>query len=208
MMSDAHFRAGPANAYLDSFLQEHAAALKNILAAYVLRAGLATGSNVPLVAEEIFQDTVLQVMNLGERFLTVQQPRTWFIRVALHVIQRRRVNLAKRYRFEVLLGDLASNAEISEEELLDQLAASVLAGPEQAFEAQEQVREMLSMVSSEDARLLHLMILYECDAATVSRQLGITPEAVRVRLHRALRRLRIAWNEHESRKQRGGKQHG
>lgn len=207
-MSDAQFRTGPINAYLNSFLQEHTAALKNILAAYVLRAGLATGSNVPLVAEEIFQDTVLQVMDLGERFLAVQQPRTWFIRVALNVMQRRRATMAKRYRFEVLVSDLVSTAEIPEEELLEQLAVSKLAGPEQAFETQEQVQEMLSLVSSEDARLLNLMVLHECDAATVGHHLGITPEAVRVRLHRALRRLRTAWNEYKSKKQRGEKRHG
>ena len=105
-MSDTPFRTGPINnAYLNSFLQEHTAVLKNILAAYVLRAGLATGSNVPLVAEEIFQDTMLQVMDLGKRFLAVQQPRTWFIRVALNVMQRRRATMAKRYRFEVLVSD-------------------------------------------------------------------------------------------------------
>lgn len=208
MMSDAHLRTDSIQVYLDNFLQTHTTALKNILAAYVSRAGLATGSNIAPVAEEIFQETVLQVMDLGERFLTIQQPRTWFIRVALNVIQRRRASLARQYRFEIPVSDLASKAETSEEDLLEQLAVSVLAGPEQAFETREQVREMLSLVSSEDARLLNLMVLHECAATTVSRQLGITPEAVRVRLHRALRRLRIAWSEHESNRQRGGKQHG
>ncbi len=207
-MSDAQFRTGPINAYLSSFLQEHAAVLKTILAAYVLRAGLAAGSNVPLVAEEIFQDTVLQVMDLGERFLAVQQPRTWFIRVALNMIQRRRATLARRSCFEIPVSDLANKAGVPEEELLEQLAISLLAEPEQSFETQEQVREMLALVSAEDARLLNLMILHECDATTVGRRLGITPQAVRVRLHRALRRLRTAWNEHESQQGKEGKRHG
>lgn len=203
MMSDAQFRTGPINAYLNSFLHEHAAALKNILAAYVLRAGLATGSDVQLVVEEIFQDTVLQVMDIGEHFLAAQQPRAWFIRVALNIIQRRRTNLAKRHRFEVLVSDLASETGIPEENLLEQLAVSVLTGPEQAVETQEQVREMLALVSPADAHLLNLMVLHECDANTVGRSLGITPEAVRVRLHRALHRLRIAWNKYESDRQGG-----
>ncbi len=206
-MSDAQFCPGQTHAYLNSFLQEHSVALKNILSAYVLRAGMATGANVHLVTEEIFQDTVLQVMDLGERFLAVQQPRTWFIRVALNVIQRRRTSLAKRYRFEVLVSDLASEGAPNEVEFLEQLTTSTIAGPEQAFEAHEQVREMLSLVSPEDARLLSLIVLYECDATTVGRQLGISPEAVRVRLHRALRRLRAIWSEYESSRQKGGEKH-
>lgn len=201
-MSDAQFRSD-----LNGFLQEHTAALKNILYAYVLRAGMATGANVQLVTEEIFQDTVLQVMALGERFLTVQQPRTWFIRVGLNVLQRRRTNLAKRYRFEVLVSDLAKGVTPSESEFLEQLTTSAIAGPEQAFEASEQVHEMLSLVSPEDAHLLHLIVLSECDAKTVSLQLGISPEAVRVRLHRALHRLRVAWSAHEYNQQKGGSQH-
>lgn len=203
-MPDTPFRPGQMNTYLNSFLQEHTTVLKNILYAYVLRAGLATGDNVQFVTEEIFQDTVLQVMNLGEQFLAVQQQRTWFIRIALNVIQRRRASPAKRYRFEVLVSDLVSGIEASEDEFLEKLAASTIAGPEQAFESSEQVHEMLSLVSPEDAHLLNLMILSECDANTVGHTLGISPEAVRVRLHRALRRLRIAWSEHESYRQKGG----
>lgn len=204
-MSDAQFHTGQIHEYLNRFLQEHAAALKNILSVYVLRAGLATGANVQLVTEEVFQDTVLQVMNLGERFVAVQQPRAWFIRVALNVIQRKRVSLAKRYRFEVLTSGLASETGMSEGDVLEHLAT--IAGPEQAFESNEQVREMLSLVSPEDARILSLIVLYDCDAATVARQLGIRPEAVRVRLHRALQRLRTAWTTRDASRQRGVDRH-
>lgn len=206
-MSDAQFLPSQINAYLNSFLREHTVALKNILYAYVLRAGLATGANVQTVTEEIFQDTVLQVMDLGEQFLTVQQPRTWFIRVALHVIQRHRTSLAKRSRFEVLVSDLTNEATSSEAEFLEQIVTSMVAGPEQAVESSEQVHEMLSLVSPEDARILNLIVLHECNAHTVGRQLGISPEAVRVRLHRALRRLRNAWNAHQSHRQKRGNEY-
>lgn len=203
-MSDAQFRTEQLNAYLNGFLQEHAAALKNILCVYVLRADLASGANAHLVTEEIFQDTVVQVMALGERFMSVQQPRTWFLRVALNILLRRRASLAKRARFEVLVSDLAARSAVpGEDDFLEQLATPTVEGPEQAFESREQVREMLSLVSPEDARVLNLIVLYEFDAGTVGRQLGMSPEAVRVRLHRALRRLRKAWSEHELNRQRG-----
>ena len=79
-------------------------------------------------------------------------------------------------------------------------------GPEQSFEAREHVRELLSMVSPEDSTVLTLALLHELDTQGLARELGVSAGAARVRLHRALKRLRKAWNEQEdSRKDGSGR---
>jgi RNA polymerase sigma factor (sigma-70 family) len=190
--------------YMQRFLQEHTASLEKILCAYVLRMGLATGENVRLVAKEVFQDAVLEILAHGERFMSVSQPRSWFLAVAANILKRKRASFARRYRFEVLVSDLAAASDLlSEAEVLEQITISTMPGPEQAFESREQVQEMLALVSSEDARVLYLALLHELDTETIARELAISPGAARVRLHRALKRLRKAWNQQEVSRKRG-----
>lgn len=186
------------NASIQSFLQEHAASLKKILCAYVLRMGLARGENVRLVADEAFQDAMLEVMAHGERFVSMAQPRSWFLAVAANILKRKRASFARRYRFEVLVSELvAETSQFSEADVLEQITVSTAPGPEQSFESREQVQEMLSLISPEDAEVLRLALLRELDTESIARELGVSNGAARVRLHRALKRLRKAWNERE-----------
>lgn len=199
-MPDAQLDDGiEPDAYIQRFLQEHTDSLKKILCTYVLRMGLARGANVRLVADEAFQDAVLEIVAHSERFLSVPQPRSWFLAVASNVLKRKRASFARRYRFEVLVSDLAIDpAQDSEADLLEQLSASSVSGPEQALEVREQVSEMLALVSPEDAQVLRLALLHELDTASLARELGINAGAARVRLHRALKRLRVAWQQKEA----------
>lgn len=190
--------------YMQRFLQEHTSALKKILCTYVLRMSLARGENVRLVADEAFQDAVLVAMAQGERFARMEQPRSWFLAVAANILKRKRASFARRYRFEVLVSDLsASSSALSEAEVLEQIADTSAPGPEQSFETREQVRELLAMVSPEDSLVLTLALLHELDTQSLARELGISAGAARVRLHRALKRLRKAWNEQEARRKDG-----
>lgn len=185
--------------YMQRFLQEHTQSLKKILCTYVLRMGLARGENVRLVADEAFQDAVLVAMAHGQRFMQMEQPRSWFLAVAANILKRKRASFARRYRFEVLVSDLSVQpSALSETEVLEQITRSSSPGPEQSFEAREQVRELLSMVSQEDALILTLALLHELDTQGLARELGISAGAARVRLHRALKRLRKAWHEQEA----------
>lgn len=203
-MPDAQWSDNPPpDEYIQRFLQEHTASLKKVLCAYVLRMGLARGANVRLVADEAFQDAVLEIVAHGERFMSVPQPRSWFLAVAANVLKRKRASFAKRYRFEVLVSDLAANsAQFSEADILEQLTTSSISGPEQILESCEQVREMLALVSPEDAQVLRLALLHELDTASLARELGISAGAARVRLHRALKRLRVAWQQESKRQGR------
>lgn len=193
-MTDPSLNSNQFDQFLRAFLQEHTVFLKQILAVYVQRMHVAYGETVQVVVDEVFQDTLLEIIVHGERFMAVQEPRAWFLAVTMNVLKRRRAKRARRERFEVMVSDLAANSETSSEtDLLDQLASGSAASPEQALEASEQARELLSLVSLEDARVLKLSVLQDLDSTTVAGQLGVSPQAARVRLHRAVHRLRQAW---------------
>ena len=205
-------RGGPAEqsqarAYLQGFLQENAASLQRILCGYVVKMGLAAGEHVELVAAEVFQDAALETLAHAERFNPEMQARTWFLAIGANILKRHRNAFLKRYRFEVLTSDLTRQAgRGSEENVLDQIMGmgSNSAGPEQVLVAREGARELLALVAPEDARLLQMALIQGWDASALGQLMGVTPGAARVRVHRALNRLRVAWRQSQQRKERGG----
>ncbi len=193
----------PARAYLQRFLQDQAAHLQAILCGYVAKMGVASGEHVEAVAADVFQDAVIETLAHAQRFNPEMQPRAWFLAIAANILKRHRVSYARHYKFEVLVGNLASTSEReSEQDILDRIMPSVTVGPEQTLERREGVRELLALVSPEDARLLSMALIEGWDANALGAQMGVTPGAARVRVHRALSRLREAWRKSESRKER------
>ena len=192
---------------LQRFLQENAASLQRILCGYVVKMGLATGKNVELVAAEVFQDAALETLAHAERFNPQMQARPWFLAIAANMLKRHRNAFLKRSRFEVLTSDLTrQTARESEEHALDQMMgmSSTSAGPEQVLVTREGMRELLALVTLEDAQLLHMALIQGWDANALGQVMGLTPGAARVRVHRALHRLRAAWRQSQQRKERGG----
>lgn len=194
-------------AYLERFLRENAAQLTGILRAYVVRMQPAPPAVVQSMAEEVFQDAVLETLQHAERFNPTMQPRAWFLAIATNVLRRKQSGKARRARFEVLTSDLSSSATAStnEADLFDQLAPRLSPGPEQEFEIREQVHELLALVSASDADILCQALLYDLDTSALARYLGVSEGAARVRLHRAQRRLRAAWQKREENEKRGKK---
>jgi RNA polymerase sigma-70 factor (ECF subfamily) len=189
--------------YLQRFLQEHAASLQAIICGYVAKMGLATGQNVEAVAAEVFQDAALEILAHTERFHPEMQPRAWFLAIAANILKRHRARYLKRHRFEVLTSNLAQE---SEQDVLDQImdARGGTGGPEQTLLSREGASELLAMVAPQDAQLLHMALVQGWDASALGQLMGITPGAARVRVHRALSRLRAAWRQSEQRKEREG----
>jgi len=193
---------GRARAYLQHFLQENAVQLQGILCGYVARMGMATGDTIATMAAEIFQDAALETLAHAERFNPNMQPRAWFLAIAANILKRHQASMMKRYRFEVLVGNLASRAgEDNELELLDRLMTAGTPGPEQALIARESGRELLSLVSTEDAQLLNLALVQDWNPSMLAHMLGVSPGAARVRVHRALSRLREAWKAQQEREE-------
>jgi RNA polymerase sigma factor (sigma-70 family) len=191
-----------ARASLQTFLQDNAVPLQAIICGYVSKMGLATGARIEAVAADIFQDAVIETLAHAERFRPDMQPRPWFLAIAANILKRHRASYAKRSRFEVLIGNMASTSQReSEQDVLDLLMPSAALGPEQMLERREGARELLALVSPDDARLLSMALLEGWDAEALAQLLDITPGAARVRVHRALRRLREAWRTSEQGKE-------
>lgn len=198
---------GAKRAYLQRFLQENADQLTGILRAYIVRMGPASPEFVQAFAAETFQDAVLEALLHAERFDVSMQLRAWFLGIATNVLKRKRVGAARRYHFEVLTSELASTRATAtcESDLFDQLAPRFAPNPEQELESREQVHELLALVSPADAEVLTLALLHDLDSSTLARHLGISVGTARVRLHRAQRRLRSAWQRRENDEKRGYK---
>jgi RNA polymerase sigma-70 factor (ECF subfamily) len=173
--------------------------LLGTLRLYVLRAGLASGEQVQAVALEILQETVVEALAHAERYHSDGQPMAWLLGIAINMIRRRKTTNARLATREISLARLSSQASqpISEADLLDQLIPDPQNGPEQEIEADEQAHALLALVSDEDQRILRLALLDGFDRAALAERLGTSAGTARMRLHRALNRLRAAWSTRE-----------
>ena len=181
-------------------LREQTVSLQGIIRAYVVRMGIVPEEQVGSVATEVFHEAVLEALAHAERFDPSRHFAAWFLGIAASMLKRKRASLAKRYRFEVLASEIATRSgALSDTDFFEQFAGCMTPGPEQELETQEQVREMLALVSPDDAKVLELALLHDLNASTIAQQLGVTVGAARVRLHRALQRLRTAMQQHGER---------
>ncbi|HZU70212.1 MAG TPA: sigma-70 family RNA polymerase sigma factor [Ktedonobacteraceae bacterium] len=187
------------------FLADNAAALLGTLRSYVQRMGVARGEEVTATAIEVLQEVVIEALDHADRFNPSGQPMAWLLGIAINIIKRKKVEYAKRSRRELFIHELSTDRQesLSDDELLDQIPACATAGPEQDVAANEQAALLLSLVSPEDQQLLQLAFLYGFEREALAEKLGITPAAARVRLHRALKRLRLAWREQHMNNQEG-----
>ncbi len=186
-------------------ITDNVAPLLGILRSYVKRMGLASGEEVPAAAVEVLQEVVLEALDHADRFNPAGQPIAWLLGIAINVIKRKKAELAKRSQRELSMSDLSLKQEegLSESELFDQLMANSSAGPEQEIAANEQAELLLSLVSPEDQHVLMLAFLQGFEREALAQKLGISTGATRVRLHRALKRLRLAWSDQHLKSQEG-----
>jgi RNA polymerase sigma-70 factor (ECF subfamily) len=190
---------------LAEFLTGNIPSLLGILRSYVQRMGLARGEEVAAAAVDVLQEVVVEALDHADRFNPTGQPMAWLLGIGANVIKRKKVELARRSWRELFIGDLSLEQQepLSEDELFDQITVCTSAGPEEDFEANEQAMLLLSLVSPEDQQLLFLAFLSGFEREALAKKLGITPVAARVRLHRALHRLRLAWREQYLKLQEG-----
>lgn len=181
--------------HIAEFITDNIPSLLGILRSYVRRMDLARGEEVAAAAVDVLQEIVVEALDHADRFNPTGQPMAWLLGIGANVIKRKKVELAKRSWRELFIGDLSLEQQepLSEDELFDQIAVYTSAGPEEDIEANEQAMLLLSLVSPEDQQLLFLAFLYGFEREALAKKLGITPVAARVRLHRALNRLRLAW---------------
>src|SRR3989475_2196646 len=128
------------NIWLVDFITDNVASLLGILRSYVQRMGLARGEAVPAVAVEVLQEVVIEALDHAERFNSTGQPMAWLLGIAINVIKRKKVELAKRSQRELSIGEISSGQDehLSEDELFDQIMVDSSAGPDQEIAANEQ----------------------------------------------------------------------
>src|SRR5690348_5195256 len=133
------------NIWLVDFITDNVASLLGILRSYVQRMGLARGEAVPAVAVEVLQEVVIVALDHADRFNPTGQPMAWLLGIAINVIKRKKVELAKRSQRELSIGaiSLAQREPLSEDELFDQISAGTTAGPDQEIAANEQAELLL-----------------------------------------------------------------
>ncbi len=187
------------------FIADHTTPLYGTIRSYVARLGLAPGIDIASVALEVMQEMVVEALGHASSFDSARQPMAWLLGIALNVMRRRRSQEARRYRREISLGRLSLlHPELeSESELLETIHHAAESGPEELVEHNEQARALLSLVPEKDQEILRLAILEDFDREALASRLGTTNGAARMRLHRALDHLRLAWKEHQEKLREG-----
>lgn len=184
---------------LRQFVEDESVSLLGTLRVYVVRANLATTPRaVNAMASELLNEVVAEALEHADRLRPDGQPRAWMLGIAANLIKRKQAERAKRNHREPLVRDLYSDPynTMSDDDLFDRFAAFVAGNsadnPARRFEEDEQVSAMLAHLSEDDQRVVRLAVLNELDGRALAHELGIKPGAARVRLHRALGRLREA----------------
>jgi len=187
---------------LRQFIEAETEALLGTLRYYLVRAGLADGQGVTLAAVELLNEIVIEAFEHADRFRPSGQPMAWLLGIAANLIKRKQAERATRNRREPLVRDLYPGVgdTLGEDELFDRFVALTAADPAQKLEENEGISAILTHVSEDDQRILRLAVLHDLNGNELAQELGITPGAARVRLHRALNRLRDAWQAQTQRK--------
>jgi len=184
---------------LRAFIETEAGRLRPTLRLYVLRAGLAGPSEADAAAADLLNEVVAEALAHAERFRPAGEPEAWLLGIAANLVRRRQADLARRERREPRAADLVGLTGPEgpdEDDPFERLAGLALedaqAGPERTLESRQATAELLGLVSEDDRRVLELAVLHELNGDRLAGALGTSPGAARVRLHRALGRLRAA----------------
>ncbi|MBI5667276.1 MAG: sigma-70 family RNA polymerase sigma factor [Chloroflexi bacterium] len=181
----------PGHRRLRQFVEDEADRLLDTIRMYVIQTGLATGATATIVASELLNEVVVEALKGADRFDPTRQPMAWLLGIALNLIKRRKVSQARRNHREPLLRDLTAGFEsgFSDDELFEPFLNIGLASEPGAGDILD---ELLSSVSDSDQHILRLAVQYDFSGEKIATALKITPGAARVRLHRAIQRLRVA----------------
>jgi RNA polymerase sigma factor (sigma-70 family) len=178
---------------LEAVIDSERTQLLKTLRFYVLRAGLASGRDGDIVAQELLNETVFEALRSVHRLKPEMNPHPWLLGIALNLIKRKQVDIAKRERREPLVRDLLPDSQftLSDDDLFDQLPQLVDTAFDE-FEVKDEIADMLRYLSESDSQVLKLAVAHDMNGEALAQALHISPGAARVRLHRALNRLRRA----------------
>jgi RNA polymerase sigma-70 factor (ECF subfamily) len=180
---------------LRQFLEAESADLARVLRVYAWRAGLPADENA---VGDLLDQTVVEALHHAERYDPSRPPRAWLLGIAANLVRREQAAAARLSAREPLAADLSpENRRLSEEEVFERLALlNAVDAPEASGDPpedsalREQVRAAVGQLSPGDQLVLHLFSESGLSGEALGSALGISSGAARVRLHRALDRLR------------------
>lgn len=180
MMSINHNR-------LRQHIEAEVESLRATLTVYARRGGLPD-------ADDLLQDVVVEALRHADR-LDPQRPiRAWLLGIAANLVRRQQVDRTRREQREPLVRDLFPRWQTEDDDVFDRVAALTDSPDDGAADA------LLRLVTPADREVLRLAILHDMNGDELGKALRVKPGTARVRLHRALQRLRQAYEEanHES----------
>jgi RNA polymerase sigma-70 factor (ECF subfamily) len=182
------------------FIEYESSTLLGTLRYYLFRAGLG-GRDVSLdsAAQDLLHDVVAEALEHEDRFRVTGQPKAWLLGIAANLVKRRQHELVKLDQREPLIRDLHPEMEgqMSDDELFDWIAEAAAMTPDR-FDQYDEIHELMASLAPDDERVLRLAILNGLDGAALANALQISAGAARVRLHRAIGRLRVAYYKREN----------
>jgi RNA polymerase sigma-70 factor, ECF subfamily len=181
---------------LRGFIESRAGDLKQILRHYVLRMGIADYDDAETAAAELLDEVTLEALQHADRAAAMSDPTAWLLGIAANLIKRRMAENARLNHREPLLRDLYPDEAASDDELIDRFVHLVAQGSDD-METSQQLETIFQHASPADEAILRLAVLHELDGDQIAAAIGTSPGAARVRLHRALKRLRQFWGSRD-----------
>ncbi len=186
-------------AQLRRFIETETQSLRSTLRVYALRGGLVNGSAAAdAITEDLLQDVVVEALRHANRLDTERPIRAWLLGIAANLIRRRQAERARREQREPLVRDLFPHwqAAVDDDVLFEQVAA--LSDPIDG-DPPDAAENLLQLVPPADRDVLRLAIIHEMQGDALGQALGVKPGTARVRLYRALQRLRVAYGDWQRR---------
>jgi RNA polymerase sigma factor (sigma-70 family) len=181
---------------LIQFLEAETDTLAATLRMYNWRAGLPSDEDA---ASELLNAVVIEALEHAARFDPSRPPRAWLLGIAANLVRQQQTQAAKLNRREPLIHDMVTPEQtaLSEDELFDCLVEVVQQGMAREVEERSGLAAALALLSPADRQIVRLYASGELDGDALAQALHVTPGAARVRLHRALTRLRRVWSHEE-----------
>lgn len=181
---------------LSTVLENEIEQILPILRWYVVRSGLGGGGSVAAVALEVLSETTVIAFTKAREQELPMELVPWLLRIGLNIVKRQVAATAKlAYREPSAERRASMHADSLVSEVYDLLFDHSATDPADDLASKDEAQRILSLVSPEDQRLLLMAKVYDMDPRIIARELGVKPIAARVRVHRAVARLREAWNE-------------
>lgn len=174
---------------LANFIQTHNQELYAALRLYVWRAGF---DSIDPITQELLSEVTIEALRHESRFDPARHPMSWLLGIGVNLLKRRRQHTRRLDQREPLIRDLYPQSEaLNEDEILDRLLQS------HDHPEREAIQPWLARLSPDDRMIIELAVIHDLNGEAIAAQLGIRPGAARMRLHRALGRLRQFYHQHD-----------